>query len=227
MKKGFTLAEILIVLTIIGVMAVMTIPSLVQNSNSQQKITLFKKGFNAVTNAYATEFAVKSPPKNSSDDEKEKMWNALNNQLNVKYYIDVSTGAKTKIFNINTVKELDVPYRVIVTEDGIGYAISANGSENCKTKLATNEPKNSSDIEGNNSCMTIGIFLDGKYIYGEQKYCSDNRYGGDGQDLNDLKCDTIWFPVTSEGITAGNSDCVISGRIISGVNPRPASCDEE
>ena len=61
-EKGFTLAEILIVLTIIGVMAVMTIPSLIQNSNSQQKIAMFKKGFNALSNAYATEFAIKTPP---------------------------------------------------------------------------------------------------------------------------------------------------------------------
>ena len=50
-KNAFTLAEILIVLTIIGVMAVMTIPSLMQNANSQHKIALFKKAFNAVSNA--------------------------------------------------------------------------------------------------------------------------------------------------------------------------------
>ena len=37
-------------------MAVMTIPSLMQNSNSQQRIVMFKKGFNAAVNAYTTEY---------------------------------------------------------------------------------------------------------------------------------------------------------------------------
>ena len=63
---AFTMAEILIVLTIIGVMAVLTVPSLIQNSQSQAKITKFKKAYAAISNAYATEFALKNAP---------KMWN--------------------------------------------------------------------------------------------------------------------------------------------------------
>ena len=45
MKKrfGFTLAEVLITLGIIGVVAAMTIPTLIQNTNSVKFATQFKK----------------------------------------------------------------------------------------------------------------------------------------------------------------------------------------
>ena len=94
-QLGFTLAEILIVLTIIGVMAVMTIPSLIQNANSQHKIAMFKKAFNAVSNAYATEFATKTPPTTSSDKDYKLVYDALANQLNVKYYQNTNTKTKS------------------------------------------------------------------------------------------------------------------------------------
>ena len=48
MKKrfGFTLAEVLITLGIIGVVAAMTIPTLIQNTNSVKFATQFKKDIN-------------------------------------------------------------------------------------------------------------------------------------------------------------------------------------
>ncbi len=44
MKKGFTLAEVLITLAIIGVVAAVAIPSVISNSNQQQYKTGLKKG---------------------------------------------------------------------------------------------------------------------------------------------------------------------------------------
>lgn len=50
-KNGFTLAEVLITLAIIGVVATMTLPALMNNANEQQYITGFKKGINTLTEA--------------------------------------------------------------------------------------------------------------------------------------------------------------------------------
>ncbi len=50
-KNGFTLAEVLITLAIIGVVATMTLPALITNTGEQQAKTAFKKGINTLTEA--------------------------------------------------------------------------------------------------------------------------------------------------------------------------------
>ena len=49
--RGFTLAEVLITLGIIGVVAAITIPLLIQNSNSKKFITQFKKSLSTLNQA--------------------------------------------------------------------------------------------------------------------------------------------------------------------------------
>ena len=50
-KNGFTLAEVLITLAIIGVVATMTLPALMTNTAEQQAKTGLKKGINVLTEA--------------------------------------------------------------------------------------------------------------------------------------------------------------------------------
>ena len=50
-KNGFTLAEVLITLAIIGVVATLTLPSLMANTNEQQAMTGFKKLINTLSEA--------------------------------------------------------------------------------------------------------------------------------------------------------------------------------
>ena len=50
-KNGFTLAEVLITLAIIGVVATLTLPALMTNTNEQQSIAGLKKGINTLTEA--------------------------------------------------------------------------------------------------------------------------------------------------------------------------------
>ena len=51
MKKGFTLAEVLITLAIIGVVAAVSIPSVISNSNQQQYKTGLKKAVSVLNSA--------------------------------------------------------------------------------------------------------------------------------------------------------------------------------
>jgi len=51
-KKGFTLAEILITLTVIGVVAALTIPTLLQNTNQAELKTALKREYANWTQAY-------------------------------------------------------------------------------------------------------------------------------------------------------------------------------
>lgn len=50
-KNGFTLAEVLITLAIIGVVATMTLPALMSNTQEQQAKTAYKKAINTLTEA--------------------------------------------------------------------------------------------------------------------------------------------------------------------------------
>ena len=50
-KNGFTLAEVLITLAIIGVVASLTLPSLLVNTGEQQYITAYKKAINTLSEA--------------------------------------------------------------------------------------------------------------------------------------------------------------------------------
>ncbi len=53
MKKGFTLAEVLITLGIIGVVAALTLPSLIQNYREQAIVARVKKFYSVFSQAYA------------------------------------------------------------------------------------------------------------------------------------------------------------------------------
>ena len=57
-KNGFTLAEVLITLAIIGVVATLTLPALMTNTQEQQSRTALKKGINTLTEAAQMNLAI-------------------------------------------------------------------------------------------------------------------------------------------------------------------------
>ena len=57
-KHGFTLAEILISLLILGVIASLTIPSLIQNTHKKEEVVKLKKTLSVLNQAYATNYAM-------------------------------------------------------------------------------------------------------------------------------------------------------------------------
>lgn len=58
MKKGFTLAEVLITLVIIGVVASMTIPTLMNSTQGTEYKTGFKKAMSTLNQAFSLNYAI-------------------------------------------------------------------------------------------------------------------------------------------------------------------------
>ena len=52
MKKGFTIAEVLITIGIIGIVAAMTIPGLIKNYQERQFKTAYKKAYSEISQIF-------------------------------------------------------------------------------------------------------------------------------------------------------------------------------
>lgn len=100
-KKAFTLAEVLITLGIIGVVAAMTIPTLIGNSEKQRIISQVKEDYNILSQATNqinndcggdVVSCITSPP--VTDDEKEQLATLYKQKLSIAKDCndDVTTG---------------------------------------------------------------------------------------------------------------------------------------
>lgn len=84
LKKGFTLAEILIVLVTIGVIATLTIPSMMKGVQDSQFKTAYKKAYNSISNIAAMEQVTGNWISTNSDESKGRLYEILFKGLNVK-----------------------------------------------------------------------------------------------------------------------------------------------
>jgi len=90
-KKGFTLAEILIVLMVIGVIATMTIPSLMKGVAEAQYKAGYKKAYNAIVNLAAMERISGQLPTKPDASQANTFFVAMANSLSVKEFISSAT----------------------------------------------------------------------------------------------------------------------------------------
>ena len=101
-KTGFTLAEVLITLAIIGVVATLTLPALMTNTQEQQAKTALKKGINTLTEAAQMNQAIAgwdyasitSEKGEDSEDTDQSMYNLLSNRTNVDYQKSGNSATK-------------------------------------------------------------------------------------------------------------------------------------
>ena len=90
-KNGFTLAEVLITLAIIGVVATMTLPALISNTGEQQAKTGLKKGINTLTEAATMNQAIDGfdyaslTSDNTTDPEAQSLFGLFTKRTSVDY----------------------------------------------------------------------------------------------------------------------------------------------
>ena len=86
-KKGFTLAEILIVLTVIGIIAAITVPTLTGGANEAMYKTGIKKAFTVISNTAGVMAAEDNLPIQRSYNAQIDFFLALNSNIKPREYI--------------------------------------------------------------------------------------------------------------------------------------------
>lgn len=82
-KSGFTLAEVLVTLMIIGVIAAMTIPSLMQGTAQQEYKAALKKAVSMLNQAITMNYALDGVDASDNDYLGAKVKNLLTRRMNV------------------------------------------------------------------------------------------------------------------------------------------------
>jgi len=121
-KRGFTLAEVLITLGIIGVIAAMTVPTLMNNSTEMEFRSAFKKGLASLNQAVTMNVAIDNVDFDSltdssvGDTERDSLYALLANRMTTAKFLNAAdTSQDTKLLNIGGAT-------------GVGSGATADGS---------------------------------------------------------------------------------------------------
>ncbi len=135
-RFGFTLAEVLITLGIIGVVAAMTMPTLMNSTNGAQYKTAYKKALSVLSQAVVLNVALDdydlSQTTTTTTDDNASLYNLFNNRMNV-----VKTeGNEYTASNGTDVKFGASGNYTLYFNDGITFTFPTNAS-NCTEGNAT------------------------------------------------------------------------------------------
>ncbi len=122
-KLGFTLAEVLITLVIIGVIAAMTIPTLLGNTNAQEFRTALKKAISASNQALTLQYALEGVGASDFSTADQLVNGVFAKRMTL---IAGSSGIATTGSGLQTVTFTNgcSGGSVFVTQDGIMYCIT-------------------------------------------------------------------------------------------------------
>lgn len=140
-KSGFTLAEVLITLVIIGVIAAMTVPTLMNNTNSQEFRSALKKAISALNQAVTMHYALEGSLVSEYTSAESVVANVFSSRLNV---INSGSADTTRWAGTETGAAC-TSGQVFITADGIAYCILNFSSSN-------NASTGACDNFGNNPC---------------------------------------------------------------------------
>lgn len=129
-KLGFTLAEVLITLVIIGVIAAMTVPTLMNNTNSQEFRSALKKAISGVNQALTLHYALEGL--GAQDYTYETL---VSDVFKKRMSIIETTGNNDASFTL-----ADCGGTVFTTQDGIMFCVNTNfqGNTNDTQNAACN-----------------------------------------------------------------------------------------
>ncbi len=232
-KNAFTLAEILIVLMVIGALATMTVPSLMKGVTEAQYKTAYRKALNAMVNLTTMEKLSGNLPSKATTTNADKLFDILNSSLSVKGYA-LSNGENSSLGSGNTITTSQMVTTLpnpnqsgrywywIITEDNLAYLIKkGNGTDNndttgvcaTKTQILASQDTNGAGAAANEICFTIYVDVNGLFAGPNIAYKgNDNQVNAEAK-IPAITNDQFPIYVGLDGATPGSQKVTITGRI--------------
>ena len=145
-KNGFTLAEVLITLGIIGVVAAMTMPTLMNSTNGAQYKTAYKKALSVLSQAVVLNVALDdydmSQTVAETANDSASLYNMFNNRMNV---VKTEGNAYSASNSTDKVKFGDSANYTLYFNDGITFTFPKNASKCTEGNATTDAAANGTD----------------------------------------------------------------------------------
>ena len=214
-KSAFTLAEILIVLMVIGLMSILTVSIIVPIVDSNQWRASYSKIFTSLRNLYESERFVGSF--SSVTATKEAMFKMMQRCFLVNSYAPVKDDGvlykKDEYVSESGLPTGSLGYDYwIITDENAAYRILSQGTD-CDLRAEIN---NETTVAGasEKACYTLVVDVNGlsrgPNTLGEQNIAASEEMGL-------IKNDRFYIYVGSDGATAGNKTNFVTGRIVAGM----------
>ena len=209
-KRGFTLAEVLITLAIIGVVAAISIPSVISNSQQQEFKTGLRKAVSVLNSAITMNMAIDG----ESPYENADLFNYLQRHMAV---IESGTNIQNK-FNFRTATDYSWSNAYFYTTDGMRFELFTSKNARHNSRYPLYENNNVALCLGNLTGIDMGSTPDGTYTSescgGCGSYGLDNNPDGTTKPpchiMVDVNGDRKPFPgnVNCQGAgSGGTSNC--------------------
>lgn len=166
--NGFTLAEVLITLVIIGVIAAITVPTIINNANNKSNVTMWKKTFSDINNAYTSAIAdngFKFSNICSSTDNNNCLLNIFAKKLSVIKTCS-GNGIETECWKNKSFGYLG-NYSAVILNNGVAIALNHEYNDCIKYRPGSNRNCGHIlvDVNGNKKPNMPGKDIFGMYIW--------------------------------------------------------------
>lgn len=237
LNKAFTLAEILIVLMVIGALAALTLPNLMKGVTAAQNKAAYQKAYAAISNIAAVEKVGGQLPSSAKTAQgMSDFFNALNSNLSVKEYASSDTypisssgtltadNTKTKVqyggFTYgegseelaNTTPTVGTFSPWIITDDGIAYTLTAISGASCSSKTVINDAKSTADTL-TKTCLLIVVDVNGLNKTPNKLETQIGELKAENKMVT-FDGDRFYIFLGSDGVAAGPKKYTVSGRIM-------------
>lgn len=224
-KQGFTLAEILIVLMVIGIISTMTVPSLMGGVTQQQYKTAFKKAYSQVANIMAMDKASDTLPTTGGADAQGRVFSSLNGNLSIKSFCTStncpgsasdSTLRPARNYTVGQPQNSQADGTWLNTEDGMSYLVLATGATTACSKkaeimkLEANVPTTATT----QVCAVVVVDVNGLAKGPNLVEPQQANIIASDVNMDALTGDRFYIFVGTDGATAGSEVYTVGGRIV-------------